>query len=1493
MKFFRIIFSLVIALYAFPSLSDDTSCKVHGQGDFTISFDVEGDDDDDQYLRLNQGNRSYTLWYTSFPNPNSNYIFNERTLIDGKDYQVVITHDVASNLLKYYRRDAGSAFYTLISSETKVLHNGNLWVVEDDLDSVDCLETVVPPPLLPDLKEVKYEFGSIEGVDCTKGCNLPFDNEYENPIVILMSTINASKIEESAPSKSSVTSIWPSKKGATIESEGMANSDDVDRMSPIYYFVTEPGKLKFFDESGKVVYGEAGIHQTSTSQCKGSDCSSNNWDNISYDLGELNNPVVLTQIQGKDSEWATTAIGSVDNNGFNVALERGRQGAQPSSQKKTVAYLAVPSFIGSDVFTQSAIKFHREVKEYNQKIELSKDSDNYIGWSCEYNEINLETNFSRFGVIANKQTRNGGDGGWLRYCKQYSSDSSSRFTFAFDEDTPKLKDRKHGKYESIGYFAFEIPHSDLPLEKCSYFPEPIQGWNGSESTLAVSNNSVRTTGWSQEYQSRFTINNTERFYDLERSTQSKLLMTGFERAVDANNVNQYRDTVDKLYNYPICSGKGCDVGNKDGGLNVRKISAPLSVSASFGTQNVTLTGQASDIASQCSGANAVCSAFWSGNNGTNVDFYIEKSMNTLTINTHGNDFNIVRVHIEDGVNVKHLDVSNGNDVELVIPDNAEVTFDSFIYQSGTTKFLFGKDTRINIVSSLDFTNSADIVTDGYVVIYGPQAQVTFRNKNNTLNAFILAEFASFENPMIIEGAVTSQNLVLKDNVKINKPAYNCPLPEVPKGTLKVEPVQSHVLTCEVAVVEFRVEDELGNIVTSVQDNFVAEAVVGSADTKARWCEDNSDITSCGNYGTSLTSQFINGKRTLYLSSSKLNSSGYEVSGTWNGETVKPEPNTTISFVPYKFDVAEQRVVAGKPKQVTAKVLSCDAVGSPKSEDYIGQPAVSLEIELPPNGYYEDLWSYQPKFTLSDGGETQAPFSIQESGQFRVTLEDDQFDCSEISGCPTEGKDKLSGSFIVKSRPWTFAVCPPPSINGTSGDADSGLGFVAAGEPFNLYVKPVVWDSSLDVIDSTSGLPLRLVQKQSTRSFCTLDVTQNFFLSPDALKTRVDLESSLATPTEGKSGLPYIGGVDSFADSTELEFADVSVSEVGSFHFTASTSHAFYDEIPNGAKYGIEDGAREIGRFYPKYFKVLSGNEWYYPGKQDGDEQSYAYMSQPFEGAEFQVQAFNAKQQSVQNYASFAPSLTADFTLYSPGYGARLKVPAVTKDWDSQVSIGTFTIERPSPSVNCDGELCWEKGTGSDYPDGPFNGNGQETSISITDVGLGNIDPVVYLRNIQNNEELRELSNQPNIRFGRMVLDNAGGTTGEPVGVPLRVEFWDSSMNRFVINTSDSHTAFAGIKARQSFIWPDDGNDVDVTFGGNGRVGSGLSQALTATQASEYRQQTEIWLDLEHVSNGLPWLKYDWDTTDAQEENPSTVVTFGIYRGNDRVIYRGESGLTGQ
>ncbi|MEL7413841.1 MAG: DUF6701 domain-containing protein, partial [Pseudomonadota bacterium] len=149
------------------------------------------------------------------------------------------------------------------------------------------------------------------------------------------------------------------------------------------------------------------------------------------------------------------------------------------------------------------------------------------------------------------------------------------------------------------------------------------------------------------------------------------------------------------------------------------------------------------------------------------------------------------------------------------------------------------------------------------------------------------------------------------------------------------------------------------------------------------------------------------------------------------------------------------------------------------------------------------------------------------------------------------------------------------------------------------------------------------------------------------------------------------------------------------------------------------------------------------------------------------------------------------------------------------------------------------------------------------------------------------------RFGRVDLDDVGGNQGSTLHVPLRVEYWNGS--RFIANPDDSQTDVKGVTAAETHIWPTgtDAAPKTVTLGAGGKVSEGYSRTVTAKEAESYRQQTRVWLDLDASANGLPWLKYNWEKDNAGEENPSSVVTFGIHRGNDRVIYRGEPGLTGQ
>ncbi|WP_373941743.1 MSHA biogenesis protein MshQ [Vibrio chagasii] len=1386
-----------------------------------------------------------------------------------EDFWIIVHGDEA-----HFHSDDTYQFNALILANTEVkLHknvtlNGGVTSQKIDLHDNAVLNGAVPNDCLPDqpsLKDVPYEFGSIEGMDCTHGCNLLFQKQYENPIVFLMSTIDPDNIVNSVPTKTSVATIWDSKKGATIESESAESYSSTDRMSPIYYFVTEPGRLTFYDHNGSKVYGEAGNIITSKAQCKGNACGSSDWETVTYQGGPIANPVIMAQVQGKDRDWATTAISGLTNQKFKLALERGRQG--PTSSAKKIAYLAVPTFYGQDESKSSKIEFYQAPGTYNQKIEIEPDKS--IGWSCLNNEISLHQNFDKFGVIANKQTRNGGDGGWLRYCKQYVSGGESQFTFAFDEDAPSLSTRKHGAYESVGYFAFEIPEVEIPVNVCNLFPEPIQSWTGVSSELTVTNNSVRFLGWSDDYISRYlnTKSDDYQFYDDSpslRHAMQQYLMLGFDHA-------NY-DTLDKIYNNPICEGQyGCDLGNNDSLNSLRKIDGANVVSVPIQTPSDSLILNAGNdnIALSCGAGSSLCSYQESGRN---VEVTIEKSLSSLTVNKWGTDYNVVRVKLKDGIYISNLNISNGNDVELVIPKLASVTFGSFKYSSGSAQFIFESGSQLNVIDEIRFSNRVEISSeDAYPIIYAPDAKVIFEGSNSIFKGFILADYIEL-NQSSVEGAVTARTTQFNSNVTINKPDYSCPLPPIPTGSLVVTPKQSHVLTCEVAEVEFKVVDDDGNVISTIQDSFTASHAPNSA---GKWCEDkngNSCSTSSGDY----QSHFVNGQRTLYLSSSKLES--YDVSGTWNGELETAA--SKINFVPYKFDVDEQFVVAGEGYDVTAKVSSCNTQDSSLSQDYVGTPTVSLDIVKPANGDGTiSLLDYTPDFELSDQGETTDTLSIQESGQFKVTLTDNSFDCSEISGCPESGIDKLSGSFLVNSRPWKFAIC---TNDNSDGNSSSGSAFVAAGEEFDVFAKPIRFTSD--------------ASQQCNNSL----VTQNYLLSSGA----VGATHTLDTPNDSGAVLGSLEPASQLTQSSSdivlsdngYKFKNLKYSEAGSFNFIATETGSFYSSILGGF-----NGSKSIGRFYPKYF-LQENPEWNVANQND-----IAYLSQPYDSSVHQVYPMASGESGVgnalNNYRFFHSDLQAKFGV--------LDDTAIDNEFLLDTGAGAWSIDRKHWLLN-DGAAVLKRVTDSDSvsrKDNPFNTSDANSTVTHFGLTVDGIDPVSFTDSDTLTDSVEFLV-QPPARFGRMVLDDIGGNSGTTLTIPLRAEFWDGS--EFVVNEDDNRSAFDGSKVCKQVIWHSEGAATTLaSLNGDGSVDDG-EEEITANQntpagTDSPREQVRLWLRMDDSKpskkagendiscstdyEDQPWLQYNW--RQLGDEDPSTVVTFGIYRGNDRVIYRGESGLTGQ
>ncbi|WP_240997124.1 DUF6701 domain-containing protein [Vibrio campbellii] len=425
--------------------------------------------------------------------------------------------------------------------------------------------------------------------------------------------------------------------------------------------------------------------------------------------------------------------------------------------------------------------------------------------------------------------------------------------------------------------------------------------------------------------------------------------------------------------------------------------------------------------------------------------------------------------------------------------------------------------------------------------------------------------------------------------------------------------------------------------------------------------------------------------------------------------------------------------------------------------------------------------------------------------------------------------------------------------GQCGSGSCTKGFVAAGETFNMFVTAHQFGGALAKNYQQEGLSVAHKVTYPTTGALSAGVLGKDVYDHD-------------TPTNAK-------------DSIEQ-----SVSEVGAFEFTVTPPEAYL-----GSKaFVIEPAKGVIGRIYPKYFKVYPDEnaDWDYPNGQ-----SFAYMNQPFGVNKFYVEALNTSKGALTNYSYFDDSLLAKFNLYESGsYTSRFSsVKTYSGTWKE--NSGQSLVDSRSVGIytgsSSDGLLV-AKGSGSYYPDGPFNlfEQGKDTLISITGSSASK-DPVTVI------ESDSVLAPQPDIRFGRVDLDDVGGNQGSTLHVPLRVEYWNGS--RFVANPHDSQTDVKGVTAAEAHIWPKgtDAAPKAVTLGAGGKVSEGYSRTVTAKEAESYRQQTRVWLDLDASANGLPWLKYNWNKDNAGEENPSSVVMFGIHRGNDRVIYRGEPGLTGQ
>ncbi|WP_299569157.1 DUF6701 domain-containing protein [uncultured Shewanella sp.] len=175
---------------------------------------------------------------------------------------------------------------------------------------------------------------------------------------------------------------------------------------------------------------------------------------VDVDLPSSQN-VLLNQIQTQVNDCWLTSLSQFTNTGVQLAMDTSEvrsnnSKCQPGNlnnnqiDAETVAYLSLESGSGSIVLNNENLNYH-----FGQAQTFTTGNVQDLAYQCSFTTaLDGFTNPPIF--VAGKNSRRGGDGGWLRRCQL----TNSLVSMAVDEDTYRDTDRRH-IWENYSFIALE------------------------------------------------------------------------------------------------------------------------------------------------------------------------------------------------------------------------------------------------------------------------------------------------------------------------------------------------------------------------------------------------------------------------------------------------------------------------------------------------------------------------------------------------------------------------------------------------------------------------------------------------------------------------------------------------------------------------------------------------------------------------------------------------------------------------------------------------------------------------------------------------------------------------------------------------------------------------------------------------------------------------------------------------------------------------------
>ena len=479
----------------------------------------------------------------------------------------------------------------------------------------------------------------------------------------------------------------------------------------------------------------------------------------------------------------------------------------------------------------------------------------------------------------------------------------------------------------------------------------------------------------------------------------------------------------------------------------------------------------------------------------------------------------------------------------------------------------------------------------------------------------------------------------------------------------------------------------------------------------------------------------------------------------------------------------------------------------------------------------------------------------------------------------------------------------------------GSPFKQAGETFTLTATAMRWVIGQDVT-GVSGVPDGIPD-----DFVVFN--QNTLKAENFAGGEVSINNDLLLPNPGNNPVLNIIANNSFNASTSSLDNQYSFDEVGIIELKSTL--ASNDYLGAG---DILGAVTNVGRFTPAYFIQTVAehgrlnayhystcdpitNDWAYAGqtRELGGLSVGAISYKELLAPIIHITAYNLKDGITQNYteSGFMKLLKAGIDITKPvADDETLRIePIVTGEKVMLSSVmkrgkdpkETTTKGVVSYTFNESDDFVYEHTKYSKIA--PFQA---KIPFIVTRVEDGDNINLYVGSNTDITATQKVITEGVEIRFGRWYVENAFGPETSSLPTAMYVQYLKET--EFEINTDDNCTVpdIEG-EINSGAIWSGGLTDwqyrlLDASTDINEPITPDHTQAiapdpLTAFSDGVYRKfvfsapgdGNRGSLNFEYQVP--PWLQYDWNNDESFTNNPTSTLTFGLYRGNDRIIYQRE------